>query len=625
MKSFDTTVSINAFRYSSRIFGGKLCLIISLLSQIFLFFPQTANAQPYFPLKVGNQWQFFEEAYWPDGGISFRRFRTHYIAHEDTIDGKIWYQFSLDTCLYSYDNSTDTLSILWGADGIPRLYIDFRISPPASYSSYSAFFAQGEPSLGTTYALDGTVTVQGVTYPYKGVRIEKTIGVYPYRSYRYFVRGLGMLFMQEGSGYPRLLSAKVSDGDTLRVIYPVSSPVIHKLFIPQRDYTRSDDTIKFLSLTTNANSIPAWSYTWHNYPAVSYNDKIYIIKFYYQKDSLLRTDTSSFSLEEGWTEFSVPYDYNTALMTTEYKIYAVVTDKAVVPKYLKYPSAGFMTNMPFVHALMLDPMLNNNRYIYEEMYLDTAGVWRRAGYSSLEYSGQVILSNKKYIQIYKNSELYSYRRYDTTRSRTYEILPPSDTEYIREVFDLRPGDSATVARGMKQFNVTCDYEMPADSFGFVSIQKKYSSIGSDSLSYIYKNGIGLIEEQYYGELNGIPQKRKIVLRYAKVGTRIFGDTLWLTGVNEKEIKQKKAEIKLSVYPNPLNNAATFIYELPEGSIVNLKIFDILGREIATLVNEEKPAGNYEVEFNGTGIAPGIYFYRIQAGDFTETKKMMLVR
>jgi hypothetical protein len=57
----------------------------------------------------------------------------------------------------------------------------------------------------------------------------------------------------------------------------------------------------------------------------------------------------------------------------------------------------------------------------------------------------------------------------------------------------------------------------------------------------------------------------------------------------------------------------------------LKIYDVLGREIATLVNEEKPAGKYEVEFNGSALTSGIYFYRIQAGNYTETRKMVLLR
>jgi hypothetical protein len=59
--------------------------------------------------------------------------------------------------------------------------------------------------------------------------------------------------------------------------------------------------------------------------------------------------------------------------------------------------------------------------------------------------------------------------------------------------------------------------------------------------------------------------------------------------------------------------------------VTLKVFDVLGNEVATLVNEEKPAGSYEVDFNAAGLSSGIYFYKLQAGSFFETKKMILMK
>jgi len=79
------------------------------------------------------------------------------------------------------------------------------------------------------------------------------------------------------------------------------------------------------------------------------------------------------------------------------------------------------------------------------------------------------------------------------------------------------------------------------------------------------------------------------------------------------------------FPNPFNPTTTIKYQIPELSFVTIKVFDVLGSEIATLVNEEKPIGSYEVEFNATSLPSGIYFYRIQAGRFVETKKMILLK
>ncbi len=79
------------------------------------------------------------------------------------------------------------------------------------------------------------------------------------------------------------------------------------------------------------------------------------------------------------------------------------------------------------------------------------------------------------------------------------------------------------------------------------------------------------------------------------------------------------------YPNPFNPTTMIRYELPLASAVSLKVYDVLGREVATLVNERQEAGAYSIPFNATALSSGIYFYRLQAGNFVATKKMMLVK
>jgi hypothetical protein len=79
------------------------------------------------------------------------------------------------------------------------------------------------------------------------------------------------------------------------------------------------------------------------------------------------------------------------------------------------------------------------------------------------------------------------------------------------------------------------------------------------------------------------------------------------------------------YPNPFNPRTTITYQVPEISFVTLKIYDVLGNRIATLINEEKPAGSYEVEFDASSLSSGIYFYKLQSGSFVETKKMVLLK
>ncbi len=79
------------------------------------------------------------------------------------------------------------------------------------------------------------------------------------------------------------------------------------------------------------------------------------------------------------------------------------------------------------------------------------------------------------------------------------------------------------------------------------------------------------------------------------------------------------------YPNPFNPTTSIRYAVSSGQFVLLKVYDIIGKEVATLVNEEKPAGSYEVEFNASGLSSGIYFYQLNTGSITATKKMILLR
>ena len=102
----------------------------------------------------------------------------------------------------------------------------------------------------------------------------------------------------------------------------------------------------------------------------------------------------------------------------------------------------------------------------------------------------------------------------------------------------------------------------------------------------------------------------------------------------KEVTDVNGEISNSVptgfalmqnYPNPFNPSTVISYQLPIGSHTTLKIYNVLGKEIVTLVDEEKQAGIYEVEFNAKGLSSGVYFYKLQAGNSVETKKMILLR
>ena len=106
------------------------------------------------------------------------------------------------------------------------------------------------------------------------------------------------------------------------------------------------------------------------------------------------------------------------------------------------------------------------------------------------------------------------------------------------------------------------------------------------------------------------------------------DELNVTDIKNEELLPSEFKLEQN-YPNPFNPTTSISYQLPVSSYVTLKVYDVLGNEVATLVNDYKPAGIYEVEFIPSSVkhqpSSGIYFYTLTAGDYSQTKKMILLK
>ena len=98
------------------------------------------------------------------------------------------------------------------------------------------------------------------------------------------------------------------------------------------------------------------------------------------------------------------------------------------------------------------------------------------------------------------------------------------------------------------------------------------------------------------------------------------------GVVDEDAAQLPTNVQLiQNYPNPFNPETVIRYSIPKAEEVSLVVYNLIGEEVAHLINEQKPAGNYTVEWNASDFASGIYFYRLQAGDFVQTRKMVLLK
>jgi hypothetical protein len=100
----------------------------------------------------------------------------------------------------------------------------------------------------------------------------------------------------------------------------------------------------------------------------------------------------------------------------------------------------------------------------------------------------------------------------------------------------------------------------------------------------------------------------------------------ITGTNGNKRYNVPSIYSLSQnYPNPFNPVTVINFSIPKAGNVQLKVFDELGKEVAVLVNEYKKPGEYKVRFDGSNLSSGVYFYQIFTGDFTDTKKMILIK
>ncbi|MFZ1291027.1 MAG: T9SS type A sorting domain-containing protein, partial [Melioribacteraceae bacterium] len=99
----------------------------------------------------------------------------------------------------------------------------------------------------------------------------------------------------------------------------------------------------------------------------------------------------------------------------------------------------------------------------------------------------------------------------------------------------------------------------------------------------------------------------------------------IVGVEETDTFKPDVFALNQNYPNPFNPSTIISYSIPKQSMVSLKIYNVLGQLVTTLVNKQQNAGSYQYQFNASNLTSGIYFYSIKAGDFTKTQKMMLIK
>ena len=208
----------------------------------------------------------------------------------------------------------------------------------------------------------------------------------------------------------------------------------------------------------------------------------------------------------------------------------------------------------------------------------------------------------------ENNKVFRYTEYDSTETLLFDFngnvgdewkIPPTADCFWGEQITMVSKTDSVVTPGGTYYNCICFSHIPECE-------------DAGTFNSWYAKGIGKVR---YDE----------VYIWGGVSNLLDNYTV-LTGIYENFNEIKNIDFHLSQnYPNPFNPTTVISYQLPVISKVQLKVYDVLGREVATLVDEEKPAGSYEVEFNGEGLTSGVYFYHLKAGDSCLIKKMLLLK
>jgi Secretion system C-terminal sorting domain len=234
------------------------------------------------------------------------------------------------------------------------------------------------------------------------------------------------------------------------------------------------------------------------------------------------------------------------------------------------------------------------------------------GYDNIRAEGNTTMPNQKTYIVLKSDKGYVFQNWYLRKDgfAVYQYSPENDSEYLRYDFSKSIGDSIgpyQIVQNILSSSIFGSKRREFEISGERTIEGVSGSTVADSIG-IVAMGTGI---SYGLNLTG-----------AIIDNQTYGTILSV----KNDPHPVPAGFTLSQnYPNPFNPTTNFQFSLPLSGHVTLKIYDVLGREVATIVNEKMAAGSYTRQWNASGIASGIYFYRLQTSNFQQTRKLVLLK
>jgi hypothetical protein len=313
---------------------------------------------------------------------------------------------------------------------------------------------------------------------------------------------------------------------------------------------------------------------------------------------------------------------NKLYAATKYKIYEITPDTIQVIKSLPIPE----------EVLNYYPLVVGNKWVYDK---HTQSGWNT--YHDIfirTVVGDSLLPNgKKYFHLFEDivgfySQTY-FERIDSSEGKVYRYDDNQgfpDDEFVIDDLLAEIGDTILSYRmgyWEEGFTTMID-EVTFEKWGLTKHKKVFEQYILHPPVYSLTQDIGLDSIFSYFDFG----ETRVILKGCIIDGVVYGDTTVVSV--EDETPTQPTEFSLSQnYPNPFNPTTTIRFTISDLRFTILKVYDVLGNEVATLVNEELPAGEYEVEFNPASSirypASGIYFYQLRAGDYSATKKMILLK